>query len=175
VPQDQSETILNGAALYAQDVTERDALGRTTHLTETLSGAAHTVSYEYDLAGRSKSEIRVGTRTAYTYDPNNNRFYLYANGDPVNFVDPGGLADIEINAINRTHVVGKIAWLTRLLESGKTILMSSVSSMVSGIVGVLGEDDKIKRLNVMDHGNSNGADVGEDYLIVESLLRLEPM
>ncbi|HEY5962214.1 MAG TPA: RHS repeat-associated core domain-containing protein [Polyangiaceae bacterium] len=66
-------TAVSGAALFEQNVVERDALGRIKHLTETAQGTAHDITYEYDLAGRLAQESRDGTATVYSYDPNGNR------------------------------------------------------------------------------------------------------
>jgi RHS repeat-associated protein len=63
----------NGASLFEQNITARDALGRVTHLTENIAGVPREVTYEYDLAGRLAKETRDGITTSYTYDPNGNR------------------------------------------------------------------------------------------------------
>jgi RHS repeat-associated protein len=63
----------NGAALFVQNITARDALGRVTNLTENIAGVPHDLAYEYDLAGRLAKETRDGITTIYTYDANGNR------------------------------------------------------------------------------------------------------
>jgi RHS repeat-associated protein len=52
----------------------RDLLGRIHTKTETIGGATHVTTYEYDLQGRLKDVFLDGALTAhYEYDPNGNR------------------------------------------------------------------------------------------------------
>jgi RHS repeat-associated protein len=71
-----------GSALYAEDVSQRDALGRITRKVETLGGATTTTDYTYDLAGRLDT-VTVDSALVrdFTYDANGNRLSL-APGDP---------------------------------------------------------------------------------------------
>jgi RHS repeat-associated protein len=66
-------TAVSGSALFEQTIVERDALGRIRHLTETVQGTSHDVTYEYDLAGRLTKQTRDGIATTYGYDANGNR------------------------------------------------------------------------------------------------------
>ena len=59
--------------LYALQLT-RDAGGRVTHKTETISGATSNYDYTYDMAGRLIGVLKNGSvATSYTYDANSVR------------------------------------------------------------------------------------------------------
>jgi hypothetical protein len=45
-----------------------------------------------------------------------------------------------------------------------TVSMTSVRSMVDGVLAKLGSDDKCKRLNIFDHGNASGLEIGDDWV-----------
>jgi RHS repeat-associated protein len=71
-----------GSALYAEDVSQRDSLGRITRKVETLGGVPTTTDYGYDLAGRLDTVTVDGVLVRdFTYDANGNRLSL-APGDP---------------------------------------------------------------------------------------------
>jgi RHS repeat-associated protein len=67
-----------GASLFEQTLADRDALGRITHLTETVQGTSHDVYYTYDLSGRLATEKRDGVTTVYSYDIAGNRTSVQA-------------------------------------------------------------------------------------------------
>jgi RHS repeat-associated protein len=66
----------NGSTLFATSYT-RDSLDRITQLTETVQGAATSLAFAYDSAGRLKEVQRNGSIVAtYDYDANGNRLHL---------------------------------------------------------------------------------------------------
>lgn len=69
---------------------------------------------------------------------------------------------VEINAINTDNFVGKAAVVTRL--GWNYISMDSVKTMVDGTLTKLGSSDRLKRLNIMDHGNRSGMHFGADWV-----------
>lgn len=63
---------------------ERDATGRITKLTETLTGSTTGYSYSYDLSGQLTEVWQAGSRIArYTYDRNGNRVSMTGPQDTV--------------------------------------------------------------------------------------------
>jgi RHS repeat-associated protein len=66
-------TTSSGVPMFEQAIVERDALGRIRHLTETVQGVSHDVTYDYDLAGRLTKQTRDGVATTYGFDANGNR------------------------------------------------------------------------------------------------------
>uniref|UniRef100_UPI003EBB1330 RHS repeat-associated core domain-containing protein n=1 Tax=Arhodomonas sp. AD133 TaxID=3415009 RepID=UPI003EBB1330 len=63
----------SGTTLYDVAYT-RDKLGRIVEKTVTLAGETHTLSYDYDTAGRLTDVYRDGTEVhGYSYDANGNR------------------------------------------------------------------------------------------------------
>jgi RHS repeat-associated protein len=86
-----------GTSVFSQAYT-RDALGRLTSMSETISGATRVYSYTYDLAGHL-AEVRVdGTPAAsYTYD---------ANGNRASFTGPGGTLAANCDAQDRLLLYG---------------------------------------------------------------------
>ena len=73
-----------GSPIYSSSITSRDADGRITGATETLSGATHTWAFGYDAHGDLDSATEDGTATAYVFDPNGNRL---SAGGPVSTYD----------------------------------------------------------------------------------------
>ncbi len=73
-----------GTGIYSAGYV-RDALGRITQKTETVSGVTTVFDYLYDLAGRLV-EVKTGgsTTAAYTYDGNGNRLTFTGPGGTVN-------------------------------------------------------------------------------------------
>ena len=69
---------------------------------------------------------------------------------------------VEINAINTDNFVGKAAVVTRL--GWNYVSMDSVKTMVDGTLTKLGSSDRLKRLNIMDHGNRSGMHFGADWV-----------
>jgi RHS repeat-associated protein len=64
----------NGTALYSEQVTQRDLLGRISDRTEVVSGTTHTYHYVYDAAGRlTDASLDGGSNVHYSYDDNGNR------------------------------------------------------------------------------------------------------
>lgn len=61
--------------VFAQQVLERDGLGRVQRLSETVLGTTRELEYVYDAAGRLESVTEDGNPVAdYVYDDNSNRY-----------------------------------------------------------------------------------------------------
>jgi RHS repeat-associated protein len=74
----------NGSAVYATQLT-RDALGRITAKSETLSGVTTAFTYSYDTPGRLTSVSKNGkVISTYTYDGNSNRITVVTSAGTVN-------------------------------------------------------------------------------------------
>ena len=72
----------------------------------------------------------------------------------------------EIDAIDVSDSVGKAADLSRPFS--ETVYMRDVRTMVDEVVVKL-EGRKLRRLNVIDHGNSYGLEIGQDWVTVNTL------
>ncbi len=62
----------NGKTLWSVTYT-RDTDGRIVAKSETIGGAAHSYSYQYDLSGRLATATKNGVVDSYAYDSNSNR------------------------------------------------------------------------------------------------------
>ena len=62
-----------GSPVYSSAITSRDADGRITGATETLSGTTHTWAFGYDAHGDLDSATEDSTAMDYVFDPNGNR------------------------------------------------------------------------------------------------------
>ena len=61
-------------ALYSEQISARDELGRITQRTETVNGTSHAYAYTYNTAGQLAGVSLDGSAAAaYTYDLNGNR------------------------------------------------------------------------------------------------------
>jgi len=86
---------------------------------------------------------------------------------------------IEITVIDDSDYVGWSASAVRENE----IYMVSVPSMVANVIAALRvysrvctpvvQYNKISRLNILDHGNEDGIEIGEDWVTMGSLSRYE--
>jgi hypothetical protein len=70
----------------------------------------------------------------------------------------------EITVIDDSDVVGWAASVTRIGE----VYMSSVKTMVANVQKEI-RNKKISRLNILDHGNSQGIQIGNDWITVKTL------
>ncbi len=80
--------------------------------------------------------------------------------------------DLELTVINDSTVVGYIASVVRLGE----IYMQDVASMVANVLSALRGPtrfcapglpqypNKLSRLNILDHGNRSGIEIGSDWI-----------
>jgi hypothetical protein len=73
--------------------------------------------------------------------------------------------DVEITVINDSNIVGWLASATRIGE----IYMKDVSSMVKNVLEALHAQDMLSRLNILDHGNKDGIEIGSDWVDVTTL------
>jgi len=67
---------------------------------------------------------------------------------------------MEITVIDDSDLVGWAAAATRVGE----IYMTDVVSMVTNVLGAVGVKGSIDRLNILDHGNSTGVQIGTDWV-----------
>lgn len=86
---------------------------------------------------------------------------------------------IELTVIDDSDHVG---WMASFTRSGE-LYMKDVKSMVSAITTHMKSqaDSKISRLNILDHGNKQGIEIGKDYIhsgnlknYVGDLIKLRP-
>lgn len=75
----------------------------------------------------------------------------------------------EITVIDDSDIVGWAASETRIGE----VYMSSVGTMVANVMQEI-RDKKISRLNILDHGNSEGIQIGNDWITVKTLPAFAP-
>jgi hypothetical protein len=76
---------------------------------------------------------------------------------------------MEITVIDDSDIVGWMASATRFGE----VYMTNVTSMVSNVLMRLGSNT-IDRLNILDHGNSSGIEIGTDWITPRSLPTFVP-
>ena len=175
-----------------------------------LSGSASTTPFLFNgMYGVMSDESGLYYMRARFYSPEIRRFvnqdvllgfvvegqtlnrYAYVTGQPINFVDPFGLAkycgrcapgDYDcllyggnlcptgfITVINDHHHVGDVAAFFRVDE----IYMSDVKSMVDNVLVKAG-NKPIRRLNILDHAvikpnGEIGINVGKDEIILRTL------
>lgn len=79
---------------------------------------------------------------------------------------------IELTIIDASDITGKVAAALRLDE----LYMYDVSSMVARVLDRCASRGgvKVSRLNVMDHGNADGIQLGRDWVTVTTLSRFAP-
>ena len=75
----------------------------------------------------------------------------------------------EITVIDDSDIVGWAASVTRVGE----VYMSSVKTMVANVRKEV-RNKKISRLNILDHGNSQGIQIGNDWITEKTLTLYEP-
>ena len=76
----------------------------------------------------------------------------------------------EITVVDDSDHVGWLASATRIGE----VYMTNVATMVANVLAELGTTRKMSRLNILDHGNSSGFEVGSDWVDVTSVVTFEP-
>jgi hypothetical protein len=74
----------------------------------------------------------------------------------------------EITVIDDSDYVGWAAAATRVGE----VYMSDVPSMVASVKRAAGQKP-ITRLNILDHGNTDGVEIGEDWVDVSTFSNFE--
>ena len=67
---------------------------------------------------------------------------------------------MDITVIDDSDMVG---WLAAATRTGE-IYMTDVTSMVTNVISALGTAGRIDRLNILDHGNSTGLQIGTDWI-----------
>lgn len=133
-------------------------------LYDTTTGLVRFGARDYDPSmGRWTNKDPIG------FAGQQGNLYAYVGNDPVNHADPTGLASIEVTVIDKSDVTG---WLAALVRFFDAVYMESAESMVSNVVHEAG-NDKIIRLNILDHGNSDGFQLGNDFVTLDSLARFE--
>ena len=80
---------------------------------------------------------------------------------------PPGPPQLDLCVIEESDIVGWLAALTRLNE----LYMSDVRSMVAAVkqrcASIAGST--IRRLDVLDHGNPNGVEIGSDWITLSTI------
>jgi hypothetical protein len=76
---------------------------------------------------------------------------------------------VEVTVIDISHFVGKLAALTRLGE----VYMDDVESMVDNVLGSLEEGQRMSRLNILDHGNENSIQIGNERIFLSNVSQFE--
>jgi hypothetical protein len=76
---------------------------------------------------------------------------------------------MEITIIDARDSTGWLAAATRIDE----IYMTDILSMVTNVKLKAGKQ-LISRLNILDHGNANGIEIGSDWIHLENLHQYEP-
>ena len=87
---------------------------------------------------------------------------------------------MEITVIDDSDIVG---WMASATREGE-IYMQDVASMVRNVLAALvpyrrvcapGQSNlKMNRLNILDHGNDNGLEIGSDWITPRTVRRHEP-
>lgn len=77
---------------------------------------------------------------------------------------------MEITVIDSSDRVGWLASATRIGE----VYMTDVRSMVTNVLLKAGRNP-ITRLNILDHGNKNGIQIGNDWIEISNLIKFEPV
>lgn len=75
----------------------------------------------------------------------------------------------EITVIDDSDIVGWAASATRIGE----VYMSNVVTMVANVMQEV-RNKKISRFNILDHGNSQGIQIGNDWITVKTLPAFAP-
>jgi hypothetical protein len=76
---------------------------------------------------------------------------------------------MEITVIDHRDLVGWLASASRLGE----VYMTDVRSMVTNVIAKAGSK-LITRLNILDHGNSTGIQIGSNFITTTTLSTFEP-
>jgi hypothetical protein len=79
-------------------------------------------------------------------------------------------AYLEITVIDDSDSVG---WLASATRTGE-IYMRDVASMVTEVLNTIG-GRLMDRLNILDHGNANGIEIGTDWIDLTTLARFDPV
>lgn len=82
----------------------------------------------------------------------------------------GGRSRSEVTVIDDSDIVGWAASATRTDE----IYMDDVKSMVDSVIKkVTATKVGLRRLNILDHGNANGFEVGKDWIEIGNIGKYE--
>jgi hypothetical protein len=88
---------------------------------------------------------------------------------------------LEITVINDGTIVG---WIASAVREGE-IYMTDVQSMVDNVIAATrlylrvcapgqAEYELISRLNILDHGNSDGIHIGDDWISMQNIEKFAP-
>lgn len=76
----------------------------------------------------------------------------------------GNTTLVDVTVIDDSDHVGWAASATRINE----VYMTSVKTMVKNVINAAGKSS-IRRLNILDHGNKNGIQIGDDRITTKTL------
>ena len=83
---------------------------------------------------------------------------------------PDPTSPIEVTVIDDSDRVGWLAGFTRTGE----VYMTNVTTMVDNVLQAL-DRHCILRLNILDHGNQNGIEIGNDWITTQSIAQYRPV
>jgi len=84
---------------------------------------------------------------------------------------PLGPPQLEIAVIDDSDIVGWLAALTRLNELYMTDVRSMVAAVKQRCASIVGST--IRRLDILDHGNVNGVEIGSDWITMKTVGRFD--
>jgi len=132
-------------------------------------------SGEYNPGSREGKRLLAHELTHVVQQGERNKF-IQRDGGPImsGIRDPSDLvnqypSEIEVTAID-TRVEGPwyfppsyAGWLAAATRIGE-VEMTSVITLVENVINSLRSGQKISRLNILDHGNENGVQIGDDWI-----------
>ncbi len=82
---------------------------------------------------------------------------------------PDPTSPIDVTVIDDSDTVG---WLAGFFRTGE-VYMTNVTTMVDNVLQAL-DRHCISRLNILDHGNQNGIQIGNDRITTQSIAQYRP-
>ena len=80
-------------------------------------------------------------------------------------------ASIEVTVIDDSDLVG---WLASFTRTGE-VYMTDVRTMTANVRRAVSEGQKINRLNILDHGNTSGVQIGTNWITTQNLSTFTPL
>ena len=162
---------------HAQEDPEHSRTSADTHTAEPTMQASHPRMPQ--LANLTRANILALQRTIGNQAVQ--RLLAQRNVQRIPINDPPRLplsermamqrGPVEVTVIDDSDIVGWIAAFTRTGE----VYMTNVRSMVANVLSVSSfRGRKISRLNILDHGNTQGIEIGNDFVTMRTLGRHRP-